>query len=115
MLASGADRALQLELRILAACAPGRRGAPVPAPAAAAAGPPGAPWQSLTASSRTSTRYGADAAGTMLASGADRALQLELRVLAACAPDRRGAPVPAPAAAVAGPPGAGLAIAHRFK
>ena len=72
-------------------------------------------WRSLTASSKTLTRCGAGAAGTMLASGADRALQLGLRILAACAPGRRGAPVPAPAAAAAGPPGAGLVIAYRFK
>ena len=39
-------------------------------------------WRSLTASSRTSTRCGAGAAGTMLVSGADRALQLGLRILA---------------------------------
>ena len=80
ILASGADRALQLGLRILAACAPGRRGAPVPA--AAAAGPPGTAWRSLPASSRTLTRCGAGAAGMLLASGADRALQLELRIRA---------------------------------
>jgi hypothetical protein len=90
LLASGADRALQPGLRILAARAPGRRGAP--APAAAAAGPPGAPWRSLTASSRPSTRCGAGAAGTMLASGADRALQPGLRILAACAPGCPGTP-----------------------
>lgn len=52
-------------------------------------------WRSLIASSRTSTRCGAGAAGTMLASGADRALQLGLRILAARALGRRGASAPA--------------------
>ena len=93
MLASGADRALQLGLRILAARAPGRRGAP--APAAAAAGPPGA---GLAIAHRLKQdvdqvrrRRGRHAAGQRR----DRALQLGLLILAARAPDRRGAPAPA--------------------
>ena len=40
-------------------------------------------WRSLTALSKTSTRCGAGVAGMLLASGADRALQLELRILPA--------------------------------